>query len=246
MTDLLEAPEFALVRAVNPVPSVVEVDGDDALRVRIMQTAPRNHRRRPALIIDAAAVGVATLTGVAAAAGLIPAGVTRAFDSLGSAGKGVTDAHVVAQTTLPTGIRAQVWVGHNSQGGACEYTRVVAPNGSEDGGVGCFSGAEPSRPRPSFVGGLEAAGRPLPSLTYIVTAHTTLASVQRIVLVFDDGITTPLSYNARTGWAIGVVPPDRTTHASQLVAYDANGHVVAREHERPTTGRAPRQVSDPN
>ena len=72
--------------------------------------------------------------------------------------------------------------------------------------------------------------------TYIVTARTTMPNVTRVALVFDDGLTVPLSFNADTGYAIGVVAPDRTTHASRLIAYDDRGRVVARVSEPATTG----------
>src|SRR3954470_11670812 len=238
MNELLDSPEFQLVRAGDPAAETAPIAPDTGLRDRIV-ALPRRSRHRRLLVIGAGTtIGIAALAGAAAAAGLIPTGVARAFHSLGDSGNGVRDAHVVAQTASPSGVKLEIWVGHNAKGGSCEYTRVVGADGAEDGGRGCFSAPGLEGPPDQFSGGFEAAGRPLPPLSYIVTARTTMPSVTRVVLVFDDGVTVPLSFNAGTGYAIGVVSPDRTTHASQLIAYDDRGRVVAHVPEAPTTAAA--------
>jgi hypothetical protein len=237
MNELLDSPEFQLVRAGDPAADTPATAPDGALRARILALPQRSRRRRRPLIIGTGTtIGIAALAGAAAAAGLIPSGVTHAFRSLGGSGNGVHDAHVVAEAEAPSGIKVQVWVGHNANGGSCEYTRVVGPTGAEDGGRSCFSASGMEAPPDAFDGGLEAAGRPLPPLTYIVTARTTLPNVARIALVFDDRTAVPLAYNASTGYAVGVVTPDRTMHTSELLAYDSSGRVVARVRQPATTG----------
>src|SRR5437764_1580633 len=139
MNELPVSPEFQLIRAGNPAAGAAPMAPDTALRERILALPRRSRRRRPLIIGAGTTIGIAALAGAAAATGLIPGGVTRAFHSLGDSGNGVRDAHVVAQAATASGIKVQIWVGHNAKGGSCEYTRVVAPNGAEDGGRGCFS-----------------------------------------------------------------------------------------------------------
>ena len=167
------------------------------------------------------------------ASGIIPDGVTHAFLRGSPAGDKVSDAHLVADVAAAPGIREQIWVGHNSSGGLCEYTRTVTAGGHEDGGAGCFSswiqpdGATAAPPPPAFGVGYEPAGRPLPSLTYIVTVHTTMAAVSSVAMVFPDGRSIPLAFNRATGYAIGIVPPTESDHPGRVRGYDHAGKIIA-------------------
>lgn len=251
MNDLLESRELKAVAAANPVPIIDRgrhcQPNAQRLLADLLATPPNSRRprrvtvkvRRRVAITGTSVVLLGAVGGVAAAAGLIPEGVTRAFRALGTPGNGVDDAHMVVQTTTPNGISLQIWIGHNSEGGACEYDRTVAANGTEDGSVGCFSGPDGTAPGPqptpdAFTGGLEPAGKPFPLLTYEVTAITTLPSVTRISLVYNDGEVLPLSFNRDTGYAVGVVPARLDPHPSHLNAYDAAGHVIATIAQHPT------------
>jgi hypothetical protein len=251
MNDVLESPELQTIAAANPVPRPLHGShlqpGAQQLLTDLLATpraareirrvAPKARRRVVVTVTTVVLVGV--VGGAAAAAGLIPAGVSRAFRSLGSSGNGVTDARMVAETTTSSGIRVQIWTGHNSNGGVCEYDRTVAPDGhGEDGSVSCFatpngtaSGPQPADP---FTGGLEPAGKPLPLLAYEVTAITTMPAVTRIALVYDSGETIPLSFNRATGYAVAVVPARLDPESSNLNAYDINGKVIATIAQRPT------------
>ncbi|WP_375503645.1 hypothetical protein [uncultured Jatrophihabitans sp.] len=137
------------------------------------------------------------------------------------------------------GIRDQVWIARNSAGQTCQDVRTVGPDGQEDGAVGCESKRPANYPKPpteKFSGGLSAAGRPWPSLTYEVVAHTTLPAITRIDLVYPDGQSYALTVNPANGWAIGVVPPKVTSMSSTLVGRDKRGAIVAIKRLAPTSG----------
>jgi hypothetical protein len=108
-------------------------------------------------------------------------------------------------------------------------TPAPSAQGHEDGGAGCFRSStqpdgEPSPPPPPAFGvGYEAAGRPLPPLTYVVTVHTTMAAITSVAVVYADGHHIPLAFNRATGWAVGIVPAALSDRPGRIQGQNAAG-----------------------
>lgn len=247
MTDILQHEAFTLIASMNPVPADsmdnrLGADAEELLGSILSQT-PHNRLRagkRRLAIAGLSLACVAGLGGAATAAGLVPKGVTSALLSVSPAHDKVRDATLMVERVNANGIRDQIWVGHNSSGGWCEYLRTVAPGGHrEDGAVGCASGPATYQPDSgaSFTASFDAAGKAWPPLTYLISVHTTIGDIARMTLTYPDGGTVPLTFNAATGWGLGEVPPSRTTSTSRLIAYDRAGRVLVEERMEATTGR---------
>ena len=246
---IFDDPLLGQIADINPVPVVDAhaASSSEAISVRdtilahdLRPTGTRGRFRRPRkrYAVGSGILGVLAAGGVAVAVGLTPPGVTRAIHSVSPSGAKVTDVRMLVEHVSTNGIRDQIWLARNSAGQDCHDDRTVAPNGHEDGAVGCASNSlqYPQPPGDEFTGGLSAAGRPWPSLTYQVIAHTTLAAITRIDLVYPNGESYALTLNPSNGWAIGVVPPKVTTLPSTLVGRNEHGSVVAEKQLPPTTG----------
>jgi len=218
--------------AEDPIPEVVTSEREHLMNFIASQN-PKRARRRTAAIVAAIGVSTLGLTGIAAAARLLPAAVTDRFGAFEERDGSIeidTDSAVIASSDTERSNTIEIWVAQSDDGQKeCVYVRSqwLRSDGegtAENGPVACdtellpwqdpaFVASEPA----DYLGSLDVFAVGTSEDAFGSTAVTGAAhpSVSSLLLDLQDGQQVTVDINVTSGWFAVLIPGDFTVADSR-------------------------------